>query len=140
MNDLARVGVPLGPEHGSSEVFLVGWRESGVRPECWFVHAGGQAGEPFQAVPIDGITSDTTGGSERLQALSASARNPYDANPIYWPERDGPELIEGVRALSGERMGGFCQLTIVARDEISMRILRRWPEHVALPFNTAPLP
>lgn len=132
MSRLGSVGIPLGPEHGTSEVFLVGWREDGARPECWFVHAGGQAGEPFRAASIDGITSDVTGGSDRLQALAASARDPYDPNPIYHPERDGPELIEGVRALSGERMGGFCQLTTVARDEISMRILRRWPEHVTL--------
>ncbi len=56
------------------------------------------------------------------------------------PERDGPELIEGTRSLYGETIGGFCQLTTVARDEISMRILKRWPEHVTLPFNTAPVP
>ncbi len=41
MSRLATVEVPLGPEHGSSEVFLVGWREAGLRPECWFIHAGG---------------------------------------------------------------------------------------------------
>ncbi|MDE3748615.1 hypothetical protein [Methylobacterium radiotolerans] len=140
MSRLATVDVPLGPEHGSSEVFLVGRRENSTRPECWYVHAGGQAGEPFQAVSIDGITSDVTGGSERLQALAASARDPFDPVPIYWPERDGPELLEGIRGFAGASVGGFCQLTTVARDEIGMRILRRWPEHVTLPFNTTPVP
>ena len=132
LSRLASVDVPLGPEHGTSEVFLVGWRENGTRPECWFIHAGGQPGEAFKAMPLNGVAPAMDGSSPRLQALAASAVDPFDPEPCYWPERDGPELIEGTRSLYGETIGGFCQLTTVARDEISMRILRRWPEHVTL--------
>ncbi len=104
----------------------MGWRETGVRPECWFVHAGGQAGEPFQAVSIDGITSDVAGGSERLQSLQRPPVTPSTPPRSTGRSATG-RLIEGIRGCAGAAVGGFCQLTTVTRDEIGMRILRRWP-------------
>jgi hypothetical protein len=61
------------------------------------------------------------------------SRAPDDVDPAV----DGLKVFEILRRhrVPGAMVGGFVQLTTVTRDEISTRVIHRWPDRVGEPIS-----
>jgi len=118
------------------DLIIAGWSERRDRAEMYLLCNHDTYGIPAWelAQADDGYISP---GSEELFAR-LRARG-VDVFEKLDPETDGLRIIEEQRGMTwppaagGEPIrvvGGFCQLTTVRRDEITTRILKRWPDRI----------
>lgn len=118
------------------DLVVVGWSESRDRCETWVMFSAARGEQaawtahemgPVVLMPYDEALGDVLGLTD---AQLAGGLHPVE---------DGLRIIEaqrGVAACQGDRdqpshgVGGFAQLTLVARDRIETRVMRRWPDAI----------
>lgn len=119
------------------DLVLAGWSESRDQAEAFALFNHDAYGIPaWELTPIgEGYISP--GNADFFERLEEIGLDPLSSD--FDPQTDGLRLLEEQRAMrwpllgGGETIrsvGGFCQLTMVRRDEISSRILKRWPDEV----------
>ena len=118
------------------EVVVGGITDDGV-PDAYLVASHDRYGfEPWKVTPVEGLTclpNDPKLHAKIIASLPAGA-TPDDLDPV----RDGLAIMELQRrnpAASTEgddrcAVGGFAQLTTITANEITTRVIRRWPDQV----------
>jgi hypothetical protein len=125
------------------DLIVVGWSNARGRCETWtlFSQDRGDAKAwtahemgPVMLAPYDGPLGDRLALTD---AQLAGGLHPID---------DGLRIIEAQRAVAAPQggraqpshgVGAFAQMTLVGRDHIETRIMRRWPDPIGAPLGTA---
>ncbi|MBI5128941.1 MAG: hypothetical protein HZA66_05835 [Rhodopseudomonas palustris] len=115
-------------------VGLAGWSESRGKPGFFTVASSnrfeGAAFEPVQSTRF---------------LSTANACDPRSFDPAR-PEETGLAMMRALRGVRFDSLntadrrkiygvGGWCQHTLVGRDEVTTRVLERWPDRIGHPIN-----
>jgi hypothetical protein len=125
------------------DLVVVGWSESRGRCETWlmFSQARGDQGAwtphemgPVVLMPYDEALGDRLGLTE---AQIAGGLHAVEDGLRIIEEQRGVSAFQGDRDVPSHGVGGFAQLTLVGRDHIETRIMRRWPDEIGGRLGTA---
>ncbi len=108
------------PVTGPQEAILVGFpSDPGAAPRCATAAShDGWGREPYSVAMCKMVISPDDGSLTRRLG-----RDPYDLAAPFDPEADALALIRAQAAMSGSGVGNFCQLTIVQRNRIEVRLI-----------------
>ncbi|MBU4529769.1 MAG: hypothetical protein KUA43_08830 [Hoeflea sp.] len=127
-------GMPKGL--GFFETVIAGWSERADRPQAYAMDRGFgglDASRPMQTRKVyrkpDHPELPKTKRTEHVEADGLSLME--DQRRLLFGSHDAP-------GLEAHAVGGFCQMTTVTRDGISMKILRRWPDFIGEPISVTP--
>jgi hypothetical protein len=122
-----------GTDLGTLDVVLAGISET-RGPACLAVFNHSNYGVPASELQeLDGFVSPSN--PELFATFEANGLDIHGRD--FNPEFDGPWIMSKQRDIPGSMVGCFCQLTTVTADEITTRIVRRWPDRVGLLIDPA---
>ena len=127
------------------DLAVAGWSEAGG-PSAYFItnnESYGATVPPWQIVESGPINL-----APQNAAISAELERefPNGADPdLFDPEVDGLRILEiqrrhpvthssGSAFADAKSVGAFAQLTTIRRGEITMKIIRRWPDEIGQPI------